>query len=116
MKTFLSLGTVLALLGGPVSAAEVKKPNIVFIFSDDHSVQTIGAYGARLSALCREQGVTPNIDKLAAPGGLFVNSFCGNSFCSPSRASVLTGLHSHANGVRTLNKPIADGLSGLHPV
>ena len=79
-----------------------KPPNIVFIFSDDHSLQTIGAYGARLSEFCREQNITPNIDRLAAEGGLFVNSFCGNSICSPSRASVLTGLHSHANGVRTI--------------
>ena len=86
------------------------RPNIVFIFSDDHSIQTIGAYGARLSAFCREQGVTPNIDKLAAQGGFFVNSFCGNSLCSPSRASVLTGLHSHANGVETLDQPIKEGL------
>ena len=86
------------------------RPNIIFIFSDDHAIQTIGAYNARLSAFCREQGVTPNIDKLAAQGGLFVNSFCGNSLCSPSRASILTGLHSHANGVRLLAKPITDGL------
>ncbi|MDO8541108.1 MAG: sulfatase [Opitutaceae bacterium] len=86
------------------------KPNIVFIFSDDHSLQTIGAYGARLSAFCREQAVTPNIDRLAERGGLFVNSFCGNSLCSPSRAAIQTGLHSHANGVMTLNKPIKEGL------
>ena len=85
-------------------------PNIVFIFSDDHSLQTIGAYNARLSQFCREQNITPNLDRLAASGGLFRNSFCGNSLCSPSRASVLTGLHSHANGVETLNQPIKQGL------
>ena len=86
------------------------RPNIVFIFSDDHSIQTIGAYGARLSAFCKVQGVTPNIDRLAERGGLFVNSFCGNSLCSPSRAAILTGLHSHANGVMTLGKPIKEGM------
>ena len=85
-------------------------PNIVFIFSDDHSLQTIGAYNARLSQFCREQKITPNLDRLAASGGLFVNSFCGNSLCSPSRATMLTGLHSHANGVRTLNQPIKPGV------
>ena len=85
-------------------------PNIVFIFSDDHSLQTIGAYGARLSAFCKAHNLTPNMDRLAAQGGLFVNSFCANSLCSPSRASVLTGLHSHANGVMTLDKPISEGL------
>lgn len=86
------------------------RPNIVFIFSDDHSLQTIGAYNARLSQFCREQKVTPNLDRLAAQGGLFVNSFCANSLCSPSRASVLTGLHSHSNGVQTLNQPIKEGV------
>ncbi len=94
----------------PTQSQAADRPNIVFIYSDDHSLQTIGAYNARLSAFCREQGVTPNIDKLAAQGGLLVNSFCGNSLCSPSRASVLTGLHSHANGVETLNQPIKAGV------
>lgn len=108
IKTILTwalLGLVLCL-----QSLAGTRPNIVFIFSDDHSIQTIGAYGARLSAFCREQGVTPNIDKLAAQGGFFVNSFCGNSLCSPSRASVLTGLHSHANGVETLDQPIKEGV------
>lgn len=78
-------------------------PNIVFVLSDDHSLQTIGAYGGRLAEFCRLQGVTPNLDQLAARGGLFINSFCGNSLCSPSRASILTGLHSHAHGVTNLD-------------
>src|SRR5208337_1935384 len=86
------------------------RPNIVFIFSDDHSVQTIGAYGGWLAEFCRRQGVTPHIDRLAAAGGFFVNSFCANSLCSPSRATVLTGLHSHLNGVRNLDEPLKPGL------
>lgn len=86
------------------------KPNILFIFSDDHSIQTIGAYGGRLAEFCRKNAVTPNIDRLAEQGALFPNSFCGNSLCSPSRASVLTGLHSHANGVMVLDRPLRDGL------
>jgi len=79
-----------------------KKPNIVFILSDDHSLQTIGAYGARLSEFCKQNNITPNIDRLADQGGLFVNSFCGNSICSPSRAAIFTGLHGHANGVMSI--------------
>ncbi len=103
-----ALGLGLAV---PVSRATAPvRPNIVFIFSDDHSLQTIGAYGARLSAFCREQQVTPHLDRLAARGGIFPNSFCGNSLCSPSRAAILTGLHSHANGVMTLGRPIKEGL------
>lgn len=106
--TFAAL--VLAPAAAFPAAAPATKPNIVFIFSDDHAVQAIGAYGARLSEFCRQQGVTPNIDRLAAQGGFFVNSFCGNSLCSPSRASVLTGLLSHANGVMHLERPITPGL------
>lgn len=86
------------------------RPNILFIFSDDHSIQTIGAYGSGLSEFCKQHAVTPNIDRLAEQGALFRNSFCGNSLCSPSRASILTGLHSHANGVMTLDRPITAGL------
>ncbi len=99
----------LAAALGTAVAAPARRPNIVFIFSDDHSLQTIGAYGGRMATFLREQKVTPNIDRLAARGGLFVNSFCGNSLCSPSRAAILTGLHSHANGVMNLNTPILPG-------
>jgi arylsulfatase A-like enzyme len=105
---FLELG-----ISGSFAASadgKVSPPNVVFIFSDDHSLQTIGAYNARLSQFCREQNITPNLDRLAASGGLFVNSFCGNSLCSPSRATVLTGLHSHANGAKTLDQPIKPGV------
>lgn len=88
----------------------VRRPNVVFILSDDHSLQTIGAYGGRLADFCRQQNITPNLDRLAARGGLFVNSFCGNSLCSPSRASILTGLHSHTHGVTNLDMPLRQGL------
>lgn len=67
------------------------RPNIVFVFSDDHAVQAIGAYGSRINQ-------TPNIDRLAREGGIFTNSFCANSICGPSRACILTGKHSHLNG------------------
>ncbi len=70
------------------------RPNIVFVFSDDHAVQAISAYGSRVNQ-------TPRIDQLAREGAIFLNSFCGNSICAPSRATVLTGKHSHANGKRT---------------
>lgn len=48
-----------------------KKPNIVFLFSDDHAVQAIGAYGSVLNK-------TPNIDRIAKEGVIFKNSFCAN--------------------------------------
>ncbi|MCX7047490.1 MAG: sulfatase-like hydrolase/transferase [Candidatus Sumerlaeota bacterium] len=109
------LGAAGVALAGkiPVSAPaaeSAKRPNILFIFSDDHSLQTIGAYDTWLAPFCREQKVTPNIDRLAAEGALFRNSFCCNSLCSPSRGAILTGLHSHANGVRNLTQPVTPGV------
>ena len=71
-----------------------ERPNILFIFSDDHSPEAIGAYNGWLKSV----NPTPNIDKLAAEGMLFENSFCTNSICGPSRAVILTGKHSHKNG------------------
>lgn len=75
-----------------VSAAE--KPNIIWIFSDDHSYQTIGAYGGRLQHL----NMTPNIDRLASQGMRFDRCYVSNSICGPARAVLLTGKHSHLNG------------------
>ena len=72
-------------------SATTQRPNIIFIFSDDHAPHALSAYGSQVNE-------TPNIDRLATEGALFLNSFCGNSICGPSRATVLTGLHSHANG------------------
>jgi len=79
------------LLDPVVSTAAQTRPNIVFIFSDDHALQAIGAYGSKVNR-------TPHIDRLAHEGALYVNSFCANSICGPSRACILTGKHSHLNG------------------
>jgi N-acetylglucosamine-6-sulfatase len=75
-------------------ANAAKQPNIVFIFSDDHALQAISAYGERF----REISPTPNIDRLAREGAVFERSFCANSICGPSRACILTGKHSVHNG------------------
>jgi arylsulfatase A-like enzyme len=98
MKSLLLcfLASVLAWLPNAAFASEPNSnpPNIVFIFSDDHAPHAIGAYGGILQDL----NPTPNIDALARRGMLFQNSFCTNSICGPSRAVILTGLHSHKNG------------------
>ncbi len=85
------------LFCGPL-AAQPQRPNILFIFSDDHAPQAISAYGSRINQ-------TPNLDRIASSGALFRNSFCANSICGPSRACILTGKHSHVNGfLRNGNK------------
>ncbi len=86
-----------AMLSSLAFGMNKPRPNIVWIFSDDHSYQTIGAYGGRLQAL----NPTPNIDRLAAEGMCFERSYVGNSICAPSRATLLTGKHSHLNGKYT---------------
>jgi len=75
--------------------AENKQPNILFIMSDDHTAQAIGAYATVLKDL----NPTPTIDRLAAEGIVFDNAFCSNAICTPSRACIITGKYPHVNGV-----------------
>ncbi|GIW96973.1 MAG: acetylglucosamine-6-sulfatase [Pirellulaceae bacterium] len=91
MKKLLVLATFLMLLGSYRTAWPADRPNILFIFSDDHACQAIGAYGSKINK-------TPNIDRIAKEGAVFRHSFCANSICGPSRACILTGKHSHKNG------------------
>ena len=96
------LGAVCAVsLAQPLLAKDAAKtesrPNIVFLFSDDHAVRAISAYANAVNK-------TPNIDRIAEQGALFVRNYCANSICSPSRACVLTGKHSHLNGVTRWQK------------
>lgn len=68
-----------------------KRPNIVFIMSDDHAYQAISAYDQRFIQ-------TPNIDRIGNNGIRFTNASVTNSLCAPARATILTGKHSHING------------------
>ncbi|WP_291128800.1 sulfatase-like hydrolase/transferase, partial [Dysgonomonas sp. UBA7698] len=70
--------------------------------TDDHSFQTISAYGHPISKLAP----TPNIDRLANEGMLFQQAFVENSLSTPSRACLMTGLYSHQNGQRQLGAGI----------
>ena len=84
------------------NSGQVKRPmNIVYIMSDDHSYQTISAYDKRFIN-------TPNLDWIADHGVRFTNSYVANSLSGPSRACMLTGKHSHANGF-TDNTKTFDG-------
>ncbi len=80
-----------------------RRPNILFIMSDDHTTQAFGCYGSRLASL----NPTPNIDRLAREGMRFDRTFCNNSICTPSRASIMTGQYSQTNGVLDLGGNIA---------
>lgn len=77
----------------PINDNKTKRPNIIFIMSDDHAEQAISCYSKALIK-------TPNIDRIANEGIMFKNSFVTNSICGPSRATMLTGKYSHKNGLR----------------
>ncbi len=98
----LGLPLVLALVAGlggvrtaaaAAGAAQGASPNVVFVLCDDLRPDALGCYGSKHVR-------TPNIDALAREGVRFANAFCTTSLCSPSRASILTGLYAHRHGVR----------------
>jgi len=74
-----------------------KRPNIVYIMSDDHAAHAVSAYGSKINQ-------TPNIDRIAEDGIRFNHCYAVNSICTPSRATILTGKYSHLNGVAFFNR------------
>ena len=93
-KTQLAIAA-LAAAASLASAAD-KRPNILFMMSDDHAAHAISAYSGKLIQ-------TPSLDRLAKEGMKFERVYCVNSICTPSRAAILTGQYSHINGVPTFN-------------
>jgi len=89
---YFAVVAVLLVIGACNSKTETpERPNIIFIMSDDHAYQAISAYDDPLIQ-------TPNIDRIAQEGMLFTNACVTNSICAPSRATILTGKHTHING------------------
>jgi arylsulfatase A-like enzyme len=96
MKRYILKAIAFVVLAFSFSSFNQKKnaptrPNILIIFSDDHALKAISAYGS-------PHMKTPNIDRIAKDGAIFKNMFCTNSICGPSRATLLTGKFSHKNG------------------
>ncbi len=85
------------------SAAAPKQPNIIFIMSDDHTTQGIGAYGGRLAAL----NPTPTIDRIGNEGIIMERAFVTNSISTPSRACIISGQYSQTNEVLDLDGSLA---------
>ncbi len=73
--------------------AQNKRPNIIFIFADDLGYGELGCYG-------QQKIETPNLDALAAKGKKFTHFYSGTSVCAPSRASLMTGLHTGHTPIR----------------
>ncbi|MGB3546103.1 MAG: sulfatase [Saprospiraceae bacterium] len=77
-------------------APQEKRPNIIFILSDDHAYQAVSAYDHPIG----RAAPTPHIDRIGRSGVRFDRAYCGNALCGPSRATILTGKHSHVNGFK----------------
>jgi len=96
-RVLLAAAVAAACLGGcgtatAPAAGAARRPNVLFILTDDQRWDCIGlAEGAKVQ--------TPNIDRIGREGVYFRNAFCTTSLCSPSRASILSGLYAHAHGV-----------------
>ena len=96
-KSFLPVVAASLMVTNAMAQTD-KRPNILFIMSDDHAYQAISAYGSDVSRFAP----TPNIDRIAREGMRFDRSFVENSLSSPSRACLITGLYSHQNGQQQL--------------
>jgi N-acetylglucosamine-6-sulfatase len=91
--TWLLLCIVLVLTCQSTICQAADRPNVLFVLCDDLRPDALGCYGSK-------HVKTPHIDALASRGVRFQNAFCTTSLCSPSRASILTGLYAHRHGVR----------------
>jgi arylsulfatase A-like enzyme len=95
--TLACLVLALAAAGAAAAGAPAKRPNIVFIMTDDHAAHAMSCYGSVINK-------TPNLDRIASEGMRFDRCFVTNSICTPSRATILTGKYSHINGVPVFNR------------
>lgn len=105
-KTLVGATMLMPAIAG---ATDGSRPNILFILSDDHTSQAWGIYGGVLA----DYAYNPNIRRLASEGTVLDNCFCTNSISAPSRASILTGLYSHRNGLYTLADTLDTSLPTL---
>ncbi len=102
----LSLTAVLLLLTYPVPTAQARKPNVVVIVADDQRHDAMGIVQKELGDEATFPFFqSPHMDRLATEGVRFRNSFVVHSLCSPSRATVLSGLYTHEHGITFNEQP-----------
>lgn len=104
MKRLLPILAVLLVSSAP--ADEPRRPNVLLIISDDHRHDALGVVQRDLGKKANYPFFeTPSLDRLAAGGVRFRNAFVTHALCSPSRATVLTGLHSNQHGITHNARP-----------
>jgi N-acetylglucosamine-6-sulfatase len=92
LSVCLTFALLLCAAVPALAGSKAPRPNVLFIITDDQRWDTLSCAG---SPHLR----TPNLDRLAAEGLRFPNAFCTTSLCSPSRASILSGLYARSHGV-----------------
>jgi len=86
-------------MANPQTHDRPAKPNLLWLFADDHAGYVLGADGNRRAR-------TPNMDQLASEGVRFARNYCNSPVCTPSRQSMLTGQMPHATGVTVVDTPL----------
>lgn len=79
---------------------KMKKPNVLIITSDQQHFNTIGAFNSEIS--------TPNIDRLVEGGMTFSRAYCPNPTCTPTRATIITGMYPSQHGAWTLGTKLPE--------
>ena len=100
---FIAAAPTLTATGENTAETNQKRPNIIYIMSDDHTTTGIGAYGGRFAPL----DITPNIDRIGKEGIIMTNAYCTNSISTPSRACIMSGQYAQVNGIRDFEEPMA---------
>jgi arylsulfatase A-like enzyme len=106
MKLATTLLTTLAATSLFASGQPARRPNVIVIVTDDQRYDALGVVQREQGAAARFPFFqTPHLDRLAAEGARFRQAFVVHSLCSPSRASMLTGRHTYAHGIRDNKTP-----------
>ncbi len=100
MNKLIAAALLCILSIAPIIAQEKSKPNVLFIAVDDLKT-VLGCYGDKIIK-------TPNIDRLAKMGTVFLNNYCQQAVCGPTRASLLTGLRPDVTKIRDLHTKMRD--------
>ena len=106
----LVLASPIEWLAARSLAAAERKPNFVYVFTDDQRWDALSVVQREQSGKGRFPWLkTPNLDRLAVGGVRFRNAFVVNSLCAPSRATLVTGQYGHVNGVVNNHTPHPEG-------
>src|SRR5262245_54857402 len=109
MTRLVWVSTLVLVCAMPAVAADLPtKPNVIFVLAADLAQGDLGCYGQKLIK-------TPNLDRMAAEGTRFTQAYCGTSVCAPSRASLMTGLHTGHCPIRANREVQPEGQKPLPP-